>query len=243
MHELQRAGVEALLCVAPPAERPAAPDGTVLTELGHDGKARLFILTALGGWRDGRPDLGDPLRRRSLAGASARGGPRGAGGLGGRSERRRRRSRRPGGRPRRRRRARKPLRRRAPARRSAGGHGRGGRGLRALRLRPGGGAGRRAHGCRRARLGPALRRSPAGRGRAHPAAPVALGAARPHGVRLPEHLSRATGSADVGWVFLPVLQPLLRDDRRRRRLRHPAAHPHGRAAVAPQEGRRRTCST
>ena len=44
--------------MAPPAERPAAPDGTVLTELGHDGKARLFILTALGGWPDGRPDLG-----------------------------------------------------------------------------------------------------------------------------------------------------------------------------------------
>ena len=44
--------------MAPPAERPEVPDGTVLTELGHDGKARLFILTALGGWPDGRPDLG-----------------------------------------------------------------------------------------------------------------------------------------------------------------------------------------
>jgi V/A-type H+-transporting ATPase subunit I len=55
---LQRAGVQTLLCMAPPAERPAAPDGTVLTELGRDGDARLFILTALGGWPDDRPDLG-----------------------------------------------------------------------------------------------------------------------------------------------------------------------------------------
>ena len=50
--------METLLCMAPPAERPAAPDGTVLTELGHDGKTGLFILTAVGGWPEGRPDLG-----------------------------------------------------------------------------------------------------------------------------------------------------------------------------------------
>ena len=58
MRELADAGVETLLCMAPPAERPAAPDGTVLTELGRDGNARLFILAALGGWPSDRPDLG-----------------------------------------------------------------------------------------------------------------------------------------------------------------------------------------
>ena len=55
---LQRAGVATLLGTAPPGEHPAAPDGTVLTQLGRDGDARLFILTALGGWPEDRPDLG-----------------------------------------------------------------------------------------------------------------------------------------------------------------------------------------
>ena len=73
VHELQRAGVDALLCTALPAERPEAPDGTVLTELGHDGKTRLFVLTAVGGWPAGQPDLGIhydvvPWPERPLAG-------------------------------------------------------------------------------------------------------------------------------------------------------------------------------
>jgi len=54
VRELERAGVTTLLCRAAPGERPAAPDGAVLTELGREGDARLFILTALGD----RPDLG-----------------------------------------------------------------------------------------------------------------------------------------------------------------------------------------
>jgi V/A-type H+-transporting ATPase subunit I len=58
VRELGRAGVQTLLCVAPPGERPAAPDGTALIELGRHGDARLFVLMALGGWPDDRPDLG-----------------------------------------------------------------------------------------------------------------------------------------------------------------------------------------
>ncbi len=58
MHGLQRAGVATLLCTAPPGEHPAATDGTVLTQLGRHGDAGLFILTALGGWPNDRPDLG-----------------------------------------------------------------------------------------------------------------------------------------------------------------------------------------
>jgi V/A-type H+/Na+-transporting ATPase subunit I len=56
--ELERAGVATLLGTAPPGERPAAPDGTVLTELDHSGDGRFFVLAALGGWPDERPNLG-----------------------------------------------------------------------------------------------------------------------------------------------------------------------------------------
>jgi len=55
---LEAAGVRALLGRAPSAERLSPPDGTVLSELGRDGDARRFVLTALGGWPEGRPDLG-----------------------------------------------------------------------------------------------------------------------------------------------------------------------------------------
>jgi V/A-type H+-transporting ATPase subunit I len=55
---LEEAGVRTLLGRAPSAERLTPPDGTVLTELGRDGDARRFVLTALGGWPEERPDLG-----------------------------------------------------------------------------------------------------------------------------------------------------------------------------------------
>ncbi len=58
VHVLQAAGVATLLCRAPAAERLSAPRGTVLAELGHEGGRRALLLTALGGWPDGRPDLG-----------------------------------------------------------------------------------------------------------------------------------------------------------------------------------------
>ena len=58
VRELEDAGVSTLLGRAPSAERLSAPDGTVLTELGSDGDVRRFLVTAVGGWPEGRPDLG-----------------------------------------------------------------------------------------------------------------------------------------------------------------------------------------
>jgi V/A-type H+-transporting ATPase subunit I len=55
---LEAAGVRTLLGRAPSKAPLSPPDGTVLTELGRDGDARRFVLTALGGWPGGRPDLG-----------------------------------------------------------------------------------------------------------------------------------------------------------------------------------------
>ena len=66
-----QAGVATLLASAPPGERPAAPDGTVLTELGRDGDGEALRprrARRLAG-RPARPRR--PLRRRPLA-ASAR---------------------------------------------------------------------------------------------------------------------------------------------------------------------------
>ena len=73
---LEAAGVRTLLGRAPSAERLSPPDGTVLSELGRDGDARRFVLAALGGWPEGRPDLGAdydvvPWPERPLADVSA----------------------------------------------------------------------------------------------------------------------------------------------------------------------------
>ena len=72
---LEAAGVRTLLGRAPSRESLSPPDGTVLTELGRDGDARRFVLTALGGWPEGRPDLGAdfdavPWPKRPLADVS-----------------------------------------------------------------------------------------------------------------------------------------------------------------------------
>ncbi len=94
---------------------------------------------------------------------------------------------------------------------------------------------RRARRRTGARLGRRLRRPRAGRGRPRPAPAVPLREAGAHDLRLPAHLPGVLGvGRRLG--LPPLLQPVLRDDRRRRRLRHAPADPHGGPAVEAQEG-------
>ena len=235
VRELERAGVWTALVVAPPGEHLSAPDGVVLTELRRDRTGQYAVLTGTGARPEPFPDLGGhheivpwPAHslddaRDELAACEA--------GLVTTAERldrlapardSRRRARAGG-------RGRRPL---------PGGphrHGGGRRGRPALRVPAGAGAGHRARGCRRARLGPAVRRPRARRRRPRPAQAVPLGRPGAHGVRLPAHLPGLLGERRR--LDLPaVLQHLLRDDRRGRRLRRAPAHRDGHPPAAPQEG-------